>query len=80
MLISVDLVRVLAEYLASLQGIDEFSSLAQRFLAIINSGIYIQEHQTNLAEAALEKLRDVKPPCQKKQYVIGEPQDFREIT
>ena len=45
MLISVDLVSVLAENLTSLQDIDEFSSLAQRFLVMITSGIYDQENR-----------------------------------
>ena len=80
MLISVDLVSVLAENLTSLQDIDEFSSLAQRFLVMITSGIYDQEHQTNFAEAAMEKLRIVKPIGQKKQYIVGQPQDVCEMT
>ena len=80
MLISVDLVSVLAEYLVSLQGIDQFFSLAERFLLMINSGVYVQKHQTNFAEAAMEKLRDDKPIGQKKQYIIGEPQDVCEMT
>ena len=80
MLIPIDLVSVLAENLTSLQDIDEFSSLAQRFLVMITSGIYDQEHQTNFAEAAMEKLRNVKPIGQKKQYIICQPQDVCQMT
>ena len=80
MLISIDLVSVFAENLTSLQDIDEFFRFAQRFLVMITSGIYDQEHQTNFAEAAMEKLRNVKPIGQKKQYIIGQPQDVCEMT